>query len=165
MAPLLHRIPIDAVAHSSTRGPLLDTLRRCYVATTITRDASLRPIARVGDISAVTTIASPSSAVVCSSRTFYDRIREKRDGCEEEGPEQMFQDFTKGPNRQRVPAELHKGNKDAVEDAERLHRLFCALLLVVLGGTLYMLNPFRDDPYGRPDGYGVRETKEGLLRH
>lgn len=102
--------------------------------------------------------SSSVNALVCSTRTFYDKIREKRDGSDE-GPDQMFEDFAKSPHRQRVPAELHKGNKDAVEGAEMLNQIFFVFLVFFMGGTVYLLNPFHNDAYERPEGYGVTDPK------
>ncbi|CAJ1005258.1 hypothetical protein Q4I28_000578 [Leishmania naiffi] len=137
------------------RVPFLTASRHRPLVTAI-RGASLRSTG-----TAPSAVASLSSALVCSGRNFYDKIRERRDGSDDEGPEQMFQDFPKGPHRQRVPAELHNCNEEAVEGAERLNRLFCIALLLAFGGGIYALNPYRGDPYSRPDGYGMTAPKTG----
>ncbi|CAC9436625.1 conserved hypothetical protein [Leishmania infantum JPCM5] len=158
MAPPIGRIATDVVVRSSKRVPSLAAPRSHPLATTIIC-ASLRSTVTAAAVAEPVTVASPASALVCSSRTFYDKIREKRDGSEDEGPDQMFQDFPKGPNRQRVPAELHRSNQAAVEDAEKLSRAFCVFLLLLFVGLLSVLNPFQSDPYGRPDGYGMTEPR------
>ncbi|XQJ24158.1 hypothetical protein NXY56_000037 [Leishmania guyanensis] len=156
MTPPLGCIPTGAVARSSMRVPFLTAPRHRPLVTAI-RGASLRSTG-----TAASSIASLSRVLMCSSRNFYDKIRERRDGSDYEGPEQMFQDFPKGPHRQRVPAELHRCSKDAVEGAERLNRIFGIALLLAFGGGIYALNPYRGDPYGRPDGYGMTEPKTGV---
>jgi hypothetical protein len=109
------------------------------------------------------TLPSPccATALVCSTRTFYDKIREKRDGSDD-GPEQMFEDFAKSPHRQRVPAELHRGNKDAVDRAEILNRIFFVFLLFLVSGGVYFVDPFHDDQRSRPEGYGVTDPKKNV---
>lgn len=158
MAPPVDRIATGVVVRASKRVPSLAAPRSHPLATTIIC-ASLRSTVTAAAVAGPATIASPANALVCSRRTFYDKIREKRDGSEDEGPDQMFQDFPKGPSRQRVPAELHRGNESAVEDAEKLNRIFCVFFVLLFSGLLYVLNPFRRDPYGRPDGYGMTEPK------
>lgn len=74
----------------------------------------------------------------------------------------MFEDFAKSPQRQRVPVELHKGNKDAVEGAEMLNQAFFVFLLFFLVGLVYYMNPFREDPYDRPEGYGVTNPTKNV---
>ncbi|KAG5488110.1 hypothetical protein LSCM1_08175 [Leishmania martiniquensis] len=145
-----------AVARSSMRLPFAAAICRPHLATAI-RCASLRFL--VAAAASTATIASSSSALGCGSRTFYDKIRKKRDGSEGEGPEEMFQDFPKHPHRQRVPAALHKCNKDAVDNAEKLHGIFCAVLFLGFGALICLLNPFQRDPYDRPNGYGWTEPK------
>ncbi|KPI87828.1 hypothetical protein ABL78_3055 [Leptomonas seymouri] len=102
----------------------------------------------------------PSRVMLCSSRTFYDKIREQRDGSDD-GPDQMFEDFAKHPHRQRVPAELHVSSRAAVDGAERLHLIFVGLLIFLMAGTAYLIGPFNGDQYSRPEGYGVTEPREG----
>ncbi|KAG5488258.1 hypothetical protein LSCM4_08335 [Leishmania orientalis] len=158
MAPSLARITTVAVARSSVGVPFTAALCRRHLAATITC-ASLRSTRTTAAVAGTATVASPSSALVCSDRTFYDKIRERRDGSDEEGPAGMFQDLPKGPNRQRVPAAFHKSNKDAVDSAEKLNGVFCVLLILSFGAIIRLLNPFQSDPYDRPDGYGWTEPR------
>lgn len=69
----------------------------------------------------------------------------------------MFQDFAKSMQRQQVPAELHKSNKNAVDHAEQLNAVFCAVLAAGMAVGVWYLNPFRTDPYERPEGYGTTD--------
>ncbi|KAG5512534.1 hypothetical protein GH5_08501 [Leishmania sp. Ghana 2012 LV757] len=158
MAPSLARITTVAVARSSVGVPFTAALCRRHLAATITC-ASLRSTRTTAAVAGTATVASPSSALVCCDRTFYDKIRERRDGSDEEGPAGMFQDLPKGPNRQRVPAAFHKSNKDAVDSAEKLNGVFCVLLILSFGAIIRLLNPFQSDPYDRPDGYGWTEPR------
>ncbi|KAL7703388.1 hypothetical protein N2W54_003004 [Lotmaria passim] len=103
-----------------------------------------------------------SGALVCSTRSFYDKIREKRDGSDE-GPDQMFEDFAKSPHRERVPVELHKGNKDAVETAEHFNQIFFVFLIFFMIGVIYYVDPFNRDQYDRPEGYGVTEPTTNVF--
>ncbi|KPA73690.1 hypothetical protein ABB37_09619 [Leptomonas pyrrhocoris] len=108
--------------------------------------------------SSLSSSSTSVSALGCCTSSFYDKIREKRDGSDD-GPEQMFEDFAKSPRRQRMPAELHKSNKEAVDRAEYLNRIFSVFLLFVLGGSIYFIDPFNGDQYSRPEGYGVTDPK------
>ncbi|GET85392.1 hypothetical protein, conserved [Leishmania tarentolae] len=159
MAPPLAHITTGAVARLSKRTTFSASLRDHLPTTTIIHNRPLRSSVTACAAAERSAVASAASALVCSRRRFYDKIREKRDGSEGDGPDCMFQDFPKGPNRQRVPAELHRSNKAAVDDADKLNRVFCVLLVLMFGCLYYVLNPFQSDPYGRPDGYGVTEPK------
>ncbi|KAK7194852.1 hypothetical protein NESM_000406100 [Novymonas esmeraldas] len=108
---------------------------------------------------ATASVSTSSHALTCSRRCFYEKIRDKRDGSEAAGPDEMFHDFPKSPTRQAVPVELHRSNADAVRDAETLNAVFCGILAVLLSALIYALNPFRSDPYSRPEGYGMTEPK------
>lgn len=99
-----------------------------------------------------------ASSVFFTRRTFYDKIKEKRDASDD-GPDQMFTDFPKGPQRQRVPAELHQSSKVAVQDAEKISSLFTVSLLVLFIGGCYFIDPFHDVQLDRPEGYGVTAPK------
>lgn len=79
---------------------------------------------------------------------FYDKLREEREGSDV-GPEEMFRDFPKNPNAQRVPSALHHSNAEAVSAAEQLDGAFFVFLILFLGFLGYWLNPFREDPYER----------------
>lgn len=108
------------------------------------RSVGCLPLARHRVCAAVTTVlAGPC-------RTFYEKVREEREGSDA-GPEEMFADFPKNLNAQRVPQELRRGSKDAVDAAEKLNLAFLASIVAMIIGLGYFLDPFNEDQYQRPD--------------
>lgn len=96
--------------------------------------------------------SSAVTALLVSRRSFYDKVRKEREGSDL-GPDAMFADFPKNPNPEQVPKALHTGNKEAVESAEVLNRLFLVSLVTLMVALGFFLDPFNQDQYQRPDKF------------
>lgn len=99
-------------------------------------------------------LSRPATAAAVAThgqrRGFYDKIRKEREGSDP-GPEELFVDFPRNPNPQRVPKSLHKSKKGAVDTAESINIAFLVSLFVLMGVLGYFLDPFNGDQYERPN--------------